>query len=74
MTHPRIIDVEESKPPPPPPPRLLGDCQFGRVVNLKCCVVQELKSSTIDLESIVGGGERRTMILCLIYRTLVQGS
>ncbi len=25
-------------------------------MNLRCCVVQELKSSTIDSESIVGGG------------------
>jgi hypothetical protein len=25
-------------------------------MNLRCCVVQELKGSTIDSESIVGGG------------------
>jgi len=31
-------------------------------VNLRCYVVQELKSSAIDSESIVGGGERRMMI------------
>ncbi len=36
--------------------RLPGDCQFGGVMNLRCCVVQELKSFTIDSESIVGGG------------------
>ncbi len=39
--------------------RLLGDCQFRGVVNLRCCAVQELKSSTIDLKSIVGGGGKK---------------
>ncbi len=35
---------------------MLGDCQFRGVMNLKCCAMQELKSSTIDSKSIVGGG------------------
>jgi len=43
-------------------------------MNLRCCALHELKSSAIDLKSIVGGGERRTMTLCLIHRRLVQGS
>jgi hypothetical protein len=43
-------------------------------MNLRCYVVQELKSSAIDSKLIVGGGKRRTMILCLIRRRLVHGS